>query len=313
MIEGILSVLNPISITTGAMLISSTAAEPSVGLALYDPLHSYALYDKCISAVTHRVYKSQSAANTGNDPTDVNNRTGTPFWWSDDGPSNRYKMFDGQSDSQTVVTSPLTIVLRPGFFNAVYLGNLSSELIDVVVRDAPLGNIIFNYSGVLENSQPADWYEYFFSPFRPQRDYLISGLDPYNLAEITITLSSPLDLVKCGLFAIGDLQPLGQTLRGVEVEPITYSYINTDSFGVTNITRRARAKNMVVKGYLELVEASYVADVLSETQDVPCLWVASAGTNYSPARVFGLGKGKITLDTPSPNICTVDITVKGFI
>lgn len=302
------SVLNPVTITT-AMLISSTAPETDHGV--YDPLVTYALYARCISPVTHKVYESQIAGNIGKDPSDINNRTSTPIYWSEISPTNTWKMFDGESSSQTVIASPLSIVLHPGFFNALYLGNLDSENIEVTVKDAPGGAVIYHYAGALENSAPADYYEYFFSPFRPQRDFIVSGLNPYNAAELMITLSSVGDPVKCGLFALGDLQPLGETLRGVEVTPKTYSYINTDAFGNNNIVRRKSAKDMVVNAVLDLIEADYVIETLTELQDIPCLYVASESPYHTGARCFGLGKGKITYD--QPNTCSLNHTTQGMI
>lgn len=302
------SFLNPVTITS-ALLNSSTA--PEADFPAHNMAATYAVGDRCISTVTHCIYTSQKAGNIGHDPTDINNRTGATIYWSDDEPTNRWKIFDGKSSSQTVIASPLTIVLNPGFFNALYLGNLSAENIDVTVKDAPGGAVVFHYAGALENSAPADYYEYFFSPFRPQQDFIVSGLNPYNTSELTITLSSVGDLVKCGLFALGDLQPLGETLRGVEVTPKTYSYINTDAFGNNNIVRRKSAKDMTVNAVVDLAEADYVLQSLTEVQDVPCLYVASELPYHSGARCFGLGKAKLVYD--QPNTCSLNHTTQGMI
>jgi hypothetical protein len=299
-----LSVLNPVQITD-AMLVSSTALENDY--AAYNPATAYTAAQRCISTVTHRIYECVTGC-TGKDPTDINNRTGTPIYWSDVAPTNRWKMFDGESSSQTVIASPLTIVLHPGFFNAIYLGNLSAETIEVTVKDATGGNVIYHYLAALENSQPTDYYEHFFSPFRPQKDFIASGIDPYNAAELTITLTSP-SPVACGLFAIGDLQPLGLTLRGVEIDPKTYSYINIDAFGNNQIVRRKSAKDMAVKALVDLTEADYVVDVLTELQDVPCLYVASDSVSHRSARTFGLGKGKLIYDLPTT--CSLNLNVQG--
>jgi len=305
------SVLNPIAITD-AMLISSTAVEPDTGLLAYNPLTNYANGEQCVSLVTHRVYTSQAANNLGHDPTDINNQLGLTVWWLDAGSTNQRRMFDGSNNTQTVVVSTLTFVLRPGFFNAFYLGNVDAETIAVELRDAPGGTVIYSYSAALENSQPADWYEYDFSPFRPQREFLASGISPYSTAELTVTLSSPADLVKCGLFAIGDLQPLGTTLKGVEVEPVTSSIFKEDAWGNTTISPRFSSRNMVVSARLDIAEAGYVTDVLTETQDKPCLWVGSSSVLYSKTWIFGLGKGKLTYDTPATGYCALNVTVKGF-
>jgi len=302
-----LGVINPIQITD-ALLISSTAAETDY--AIYNSATTYALNQYCISTTTHRIYQSVAAGNLGNDPTNVNNQVGTPAWWLDVSPTNKWKIFDGQSSSQTVVASPLTVVLHPGFFNAIYLGNIIADNIAVTVKDAPGGNVIYSYSAAAENSQPLDYYEHFFSQFRPQMDFIAEGIEPHSTAELTVTLTSSGN-VACGLFAIGDLQPLGQTLYGVEVTPKTYSYINIDAFGNNQIVRRKAAKDLMVNARIDLVDADYVTDVLTQMQDIPAVWIASDDSSHRSARAFGLCKGKITFDNPLT--CSLNLNIQGLI
>ena len=298
----------PHVLLTSEMLVSSTVPEDDY--AVYDSGATYALGGRCISTVTHLIYESGVAGNIGNDPTDINNQLGVTPKWKVVSPTNRWKMFDDSSSSQTVHASPLTVVLKPGFFNALYLDNLDAEYIEVTQKDATGGNVIFHYSGALENSAPADWYEHFFAPFRPQRDYIVSGLDPYYNAEVTVTLTSPGDTVKCGIFAVGDLQPLGSTLRGIKVDPKSFSYIKQDEFGDNTIVRRKKAKDMVVSAVLDLTEADYVMDLLTELQDVPTLVVASESNNHRSARGFGLVKPSMVYD--QVNTCTLNVNVNGM-
>lgn len=146
-----LHVLVPVPITD-ERLISSTAAENDY--PLWNSGATYAKGDIRISTVTHRIYESLQGANTNKDPTDINNRVGTSPWWLDRGPTNQRAMFDDEVSTQTILASPLSVVLKPGFFNAFWLGGLDAEELNVVVKDAPGGNVIWNYSGVLEGSAP---------------------------------------------------------------------------------------------------------------------------------------------------------------
>ena len=69
-----LSVLAPIPIAD-AMIVSSTA--PETDYAAWSGATTYALGGRCISVATHRIYESLRANNRNNDPTNINNRTGT--------------------------------------------------------------------------------------------------------------------------------------------------------------------------------------------------------------------------------------------
>lgn len=309
-----LTVLKPIPITN-AMLISSTVAEndgvADGGAIAHSPTTAYVADNRCMSPVTHLIYECVTA-NTGKDPTDLNNQFGTPIYWRVVSPTNRYKMFDSQSSSQTEVASPLTVVLCPEFFNEFYLGNLDAENIEFTVKDAPGGNVIRHYAGALENSEPADYDEYFWMPFRPQTDFIADNIDQYFTAELTITLTSASGLVKCGIFACGDAISLGETLRGLDVNPKTFSYIDADRFGNNNIARGKSAKDLALTAVLDFIEADYVVSVLTDVQDVPCLYSATNLQNYTSARCFGLGKLKVTFDNP-PASCTLNGTINGLI
>lgn len=304
-----LSVLAPLTITD-AVLISSTAPETDAPVWVVGG--TYALNDEVISPVTHRIYQSQEAGNVGHDPTVAANRTGTTIWWVDMGPTNQRAMFDGVVNTQTIVASPLTVVLRPGFFNGIYLANVDAETIDVVVRDSPGGNVIYSFSGDLEGSTPADYYEYFFDRFSPQTDFLATNIDPYNAAEITLTLASADGAnVACGVMAVGDLRPLGATQYGATAEPKSYSYIATDDFGVTTIVRRPAVTNMTADAIVDLTEANTVLSTVQSLLDVPCVVVGIDLVNYAGLRVFGLISGKMTYDEPTE--VTLSISVQGLI
>ena len=303
-----LSVLVPVAITD-AMFDSSTAAENDY--AAWSSVTTYAVGNRVISTATHRIYESLVAGNLNHDPTDTNNRVGATPWWLDYAPTNKWAMLDGEVASATTIASPLTVVMTPGFFNGLYLGGLDAEQLDITVKDAPGGNTIYSYSGVLEGSMPADWYEYFFDRFTPQTDFVASGIDQYNDAQITLSLSSASAPVACGMFQLGDLRPLGTTQRGAKAKPKTFSYIAINEFGENEIVRRKRAKDMSASAWLALDEANAVLETINDLLDVPCVWIGTELPEYAGLRVFGLGSAEISYDYPRD--CKLSLDVKGLI
>lgn len=303
-----LSVLAPVTIVD-AMLISSTA--PEADYPEYVPTTTYGTGARCISVTTHRIYESLRANNMSNDPTIINNRAGAAPWWLDAGPTNKWAMFDGEVSTQTIVNSPLTVVVRPGVFNSLYLGKIDAEFLSIAVRDAPGGEVIYSYSGELENSAPGDYYEHLFDRFKPQTDFLASNIDPYSAPEITLTLSSTSGLVKCGVLSIGDLRPLGLTQYGAKAKPKTYSYIKLNDFGESVIKRRKSAKDMSFSAWLKLTEANSVLEAFTELLDVPCVWIGTDLPEYGGLRAFGLGSSEISYDHPKD--CLLTLNVNGLI
>lgn len=301
-------VLVPIDVTD-AILTSTTA--PETDYAEYDPAKTYVLGERCISSVTHRIYESLVGGNLAHDPTDLDNQFGTTRWWLDADPTNAWAMFDSEVSTQTVLASPLTIVLEPGFFNGIAMFGLDAEHLVITIKDAPGGNVIYSYDDDLENSAPGDWYEHFFSPFKPQTDFFASGIDQYHDAEITLTLTSASAPVKCGMLALGDLRPIGRTMYGGKAKPKTYSYIKTDEYGKTIIKRRKATKDISITGWLEVEEADTVLDTLTELLDVPCAVIGSDLANHAGLRTFGLISGEISYDHPRD--CLLTMNVQGMI
>lgn len=303
-----LGVVVPTTITD-TILHSSTVNENDY--AAWNSGTTYSTGQRVISTTTHRIYESAQNTNLNKDPTNINNRVGTSIWWIDVSPTNKWAMFDDMNSTKTTVATPLTVVLRPGFISALYMAGLEAENISVTVRDAPLGNIVFTYSASLENSQPPDYWEHFFMPFRQQPDIFIKDIPPYYNAEITITLSSTTGNVSCGTCVVGDPRFLGMTKWGAEAQPKTYSSITEDAYGVTTIKRRSSSKNVNLTAYVEPVDADYAEETIRLLLDTPCLWVGVDQSNYSSLRVFGLGSG--TINYESYGQCVLNLTVKGFV
>lgn len=318
MSESTLSVLFPTTIND-TTLTSTTEAEADH--AAYNPAEAgYALGDRVIVVSAHRIYERATAtATAGKDPTDINNRIADAagiIWWIDVSATNAWKMFDGEKSSQTVAASPLTIVLEPGFINALYVGKIeNADTATITMKDAPGGTEVFSRVIDLENSAPGDYYEYYFSPFEQQPDFVIDDLPPYSAAEVTLTLTVSSGNISVGMMQIGDLRPLGETQgRGKpRSKPKSFSYIKIDEFGENEIIRRKSAKDIDVEAVLSLDYANTVESIMAEVQDIACLWVATTGPKFAGMRAFGIGKGQIVYTSPTQTLCTLQLKVTGLI
>lgn len=255
---------------------------------------------------THRVYRCVKAHTTAGGLTPEND----PVNWLDIRPTNRWAMFDGAVVTQTVAASPLVIKLKPGFFNGLALFGLDGNSISVVLKNAPGGTVIFSTSESLEYGGSSGWYEYFFAPFKPRTDFLVSGLRPFSGAELTVTITG-IGNVKVGVLAAGDQSPLGDTLYGARAELVDYSYIAIDEFGNNVIKKRRNSKDMATRVLLAREEANRVSETMAKVLAVPCVYIASKKGSDRALRVYGLGSGSISFDHPGH--CVLDHTVKGLI
>ena len=303
-----LSVLVPIEIDD-AKLVSSTVAETDYPVWLPDT--TYAIGDRRISLMTHRVYESLAAGNIGHDPTVIDNRVGTTLWWFDVGATNAWAMLDGEVSTQTVTASPLTLVVRPGAINSAFVAGIDASTLSIVVKDRPGGSVVSQYASDLEASLPADYYEHFYDPFKMQTDFLATNIGVYNDCEVTLTLERSGGTVKCSVLAMGDLRPLGATQYGAKAKPKSFSYIKTDEYGNNVIKRRKKARDMSATAFVALSEANSVLDTISELLDVPCVWIGTDLPEYTGLRTYGLGSAELSYDHPQDAI--LNLTVQGII
>ncbi len=307
--SGILSVMVPI-VLTDAMIISSTA--PETDYAVYNPATTYALGGRCISTVTHRIYESLQPGNIGHDPTLLASRTGVWIYWADVDPTNQRAMFDDEVSTPTVYASPLTVVLRPGPFNALFAAGLEADHITITAKVTTGGATFYSYSGELEDSMPGDYDEFFWDPYRLQTSIAKLGIDQYSNPEITVTLTSTAGAVKCGVLSVGSSRSLGKTLSGVTVEPQSFSRVITDpNTGKTSIRPGKAAKDLTVSALIDIANANSVIDVLTAVRGVPCVYICSDSPRLAAMNAYGLGVGKLTYNKDIN--ATLSLNVQGLI
>ncbi len=307
-----LSILVPVDITP-AMLTGSSIAE-----ADYEVWNSTAIYGlgvRCIK--NHRIYESQVAAdaaskNQGKDPADLITQFGTIVYWNDVGPTNRWAMFDNEVSSQSTATTGMTVVIKPGAFNSIYLGGMEAVHLDITIKAAPGGAVIYTYSGALEASRPTNYYDWYFFPFSFLRSKLLSGIPAYSNMELTVTITSGAGAtVKCGVLAVGLLQVLGRTQQGAKAKPKNFGYVKVDDYGKATVKKGKAATDVTASALIENREARQVQEILESAIGGACMLSCSDNADYSGLIRWGLLSGEVVYKTSSTS--EVNVSLEGII
>lgn len=308
----ILRMMIPFQITD-TTLTSSTVLEDDY--AVWNSATIYDIGDRCIKG--HRIYEGQVDAtatkkNQNKDPEDPVNQFGPIIYWVDIGPTNRYAMFDGYVNTQTIATTSMTVVLKAGAFNSIYLDGLDAKEYDVVVKDAPGGNVIYTSSGNLRGNRPDTYWEYWFNPFANLKSKVLTGIPPYTNMELTLTLSSGVGAqVKCGVLAIGMFKNLGRTQQGAEAKPKNYGFVKTDQYGKNTYKIGKKALDITGGAIIDRDEARQVQSILLEALGVPSVISCSDKDTFSGLNNFGFTAGKVVYKTPDTSEIT--FTQEGII
>lgn len=264
----------------------------------------------------NRVYVATGkTGNQNKDPAVVTNQytaAAEPNFWIDNGPTNRAAMFDGLISTPTLAASPLVFKLTPGAFNGFALFNIDADSYSVVVKDSPNGTVIYSEPTTpLEGSMPGDYYEYFFDRFKPLTQFIRSGIEPYGSSEITITLNKGSGQVKLGMFAIGDMKPVGIPQRDAVVNPGSFNYVKQDAYGNLTVKKRPSATGMSISCVTETFNANTIKADIDAISGIPCVVVGSVKPMYEWMTTLGLVKASLS-PKPFP-YTTVKLDITGTI
>lgn len=304
------SVLTDYTATTSAAvanLNNAPAASPAWWRKVADTYAAYAAgttYAKdaiVIDPVAHRRYESVQNANTGHSLTD-------PLWWTDDGPTNRWAMFDQVVGTVSTEIGAMNLTLTPGLINALVLLDIDAELVTVTMTNG--GAVVYsqtkttNVAGI-----PIDnWWAYFYAPRGRKTTLTFLDLPTYPNATVSITLtgSDPAGPVSVGTLAVGLQVDIGLTEASPTVGITDYSEKETDKFGVTSVVERPFSKRMEVRCMLPSANVDVVDRALTDVRAVPCVWIG--GESYDCLLAYGFYKEfSIDLAFGTVSYCTLSI------
>lgn len=250
----------------------------------------------------HKIYKSKSSGNTGNNPV-----TDTSFtYWAEEGSTNRWKMFNTTIQQQTEKTGGFNVVITPAtIISGLSVLNADCESITVLMVDPVEGTVFNKTYSMISNSGITSWYAYFFTPISRDADLAVIGLPPYANAVITVTFTGS-GLVKCGALVIGVARTIGISQYGASFGIMDYSTKTTDSAGNVSILAGSFSDTADVDVIIETTRFAEVKKILTDARSVPSVWVVEENTNgliiYGYFREFS-----ILMTNPTVSLTTLSI------
>ena len=287
---------------TDSTLTSSSV--PETDHAAWSSGTTYALDDYVIVTTPniHKIYKSKQNSNLNNDP--VTDTTAT--WWSDEGSTNRWKMFNTTVQQQTLKSGGFNVVITPAtIFSGLSVVNADCESITVLMVDPVEGTVWNETYSMISDSGITSWYAYFFTPITRDSDLAVLGLPPYANAVLTVTFTGSGD-VKCGALVIGVARTIGISQYGASFGIMDYSTKSTDSAGNVSILAGSFSDTVDVDVIIETPRFAEVKKILTDARSVPSVWVVEEDTDglivYGYFREFS-----ILMTNPTVSLTTLSI------
>lgn len=287
--------IRPIKITPE--MVTASNAGP------FDPTYSggtsYSLGARVYYPANGKTYECVQEPALDKDP------PSNPLHWMQAAPSNRWSMFDGEPSTQTVTLGNLsTTLFVPGRFNAVAFFGLVGQAIQVTQRSAQ--GVVLNQFNRSLKTQPADWYEYFYSEPDQIPDAVFTSVVPSTGSSLEITITGP---AGCATVVVGSIFDLGEAQWGANTSIVDYSRKNTTAEGVQSFEPGRFSRRMSVR--LEQPRERYpaVQRELEKVRATPCVWLGVPDREaYSPMTIYGYYKDfSLEVAYPTKHLCSLEI------
>lgn len=289
-----MKVIKPIVITP-AMIVSNTAVNVD---ADYNPATAYALNAKCTYGGV--IWLCIQGPATGQQP-DI-----SPLYWGNKGPANASALFDDKISTPTTASTSLTLVLKPGYVNALAVFGLVGDALTVTARNGLAGEVVHSTTRSLKSRVVTTLYEYLYERAAQLREVVLTGLPTRKDLHITLTITGA--TVSIGMLSVGSLVVIGKPLYGMVLDLTDYSLNTTDKNGVTTFIKGLFSKRLSGVVVVDNAFFTRVARDLEALSGIPCAWIGTEKDGYTPLTVFGsFRNAPLTLDNHTQSTINFDI------
>ena len=289
---------NDLAATDAILTASNVAADDA---SEWSSATSYTTGDKVVVlGTTQRLYEALQD-NTDSFPPD--NSTD----WIDLGAINRWKMFDGGTNTQTVNSDSIVVTVEPDrIINAFSIFNIEAAEINVVMTDAQEGVVFDETYNLVDNGGIDSWYNYFFEDIVFIDQLADLTLPAYGSPSIDITITNTGADAKCGLLVIGTEADIGTTIFGTSVGIRDFSRKEADAFGNFNVVERRFFRLVDYDARVPTDKVQYVQRLLSSRRALPTVYIGNV--DNPETIVYGYYRDfDIVLSNPAFSNATIEV------
>ena len=246
----------------------------------WNNLANYVKGDRVRKTAAHKVYEA-AVANTNKDP-ETNKTT-----WLVVGATNRWKVFDDRTLSQTEQVGSMSYTILPGkVINTVGLINCHAKSARVRVTD-PIDGLVYDKTKkFIGKLSKGDWYEYFFEEVIRETDKVFTDLPAYGSAQVQIDIENALNMCRCGVITVGFKRTIGIGVNhGVDIGIQDYSRREINDFGDPEFIKRGYSKTASFNITIRDFEVDIAQRLLASIRATPTLFIGS--DLYNSTIIYG--------------------------
>lgn len=228
-----------------------------------------------------------------------------PSKWNDQGPTNRWAMFDRRGDTQTENSSTIEVEIDASGVTALALFGLSGTQLDITHYDESTSprTEVQSVSVDLMERNTLTWTDYFFKEFEYKDLYVLYLTETDNATlAITITASTT---AKCAQCLTGNWYDVGQVKWEPEIQVHDYSKKETDDatgedyLNPGNHVKKLQARVGFDNDVLDALYRSYVL-----VRGLPIVIdMNNDSSDYDVLKFYGyIRKSKPAINNPTYNV-----------
>ena len=215
------------------------------------------------------VHTATANGNLGNDPAST-----LGLYWTDVGPTNRFKAFDLLRNSRTVAASPFTFTLTPGTgVDAIGFSGISADQITISFSSTLGGGVVRETTMETVRRPVTNWYEWVTAPYYRVGVAADLEIPPYPDIEIEITLTSESGTVELGGVVMGLKSRLGTAVIGSEIDAQNFSPIERDAYGNARMIPQRNTPVVRQTVWCEAVDVNRLNNTKNQLAGVPAYWI----------------------------------------
>lgn len=247
----------------------------------YSAATPYAKGDRVIVTANHKVYESLQDTNTGKTPgVDLT-------WWAEVSMTNRWKMLDLSSTTETVMGTTAYYEFKPGravsavgFINFRGISTARVRLID------PLFGTVYDRTlNLTASPTTSSWYAWFFEPRTNMLQVTVMDLPSYPNATLRLDFEC-FSTGSLGTLVFGISRSFGLGAQyGARLGIQDFSRKERNEWGDTILVQRAFAKRASLSTEIPNSQLDNVFTLLAELRATPCLWIGT--DEFQSFNIFG--------------------------
>lgn len=301
-----MKVLKPLNVTSSILDINIPEPDTARGEVQWTA-GTYSAGTERVLTETHRRYRATTSTTDKPDAGALKD----PPTWINIGPTNAFAMFDDVNGTQSKRDLNITAELTPNVnINGVAMFNVTGATsVTVTMNDPTDGEVYSRQFDMIDNSEIADYWNYFFNPIISRTEFVVLDLPAFSAATTTVSIDGSAE-VAAGTLVIGNQIALGVTTYGTTLKLFDASIKVRDEFGNFTVIPRRTSKTVEFDFYCDTQKVGYVFQQLQRLTSIPAVWLGT-DTEDDSTLVFGYYEDS-AINISAPSVSSCSLTIQGL-